>query len=88
MRDYYGKEAGGARTGEGHLGAELLFEGPQVVAGGERLVHVLAEHRLGHQPRLYLVVRLRARFNPNDEPGAHPRSLKSPLAWKTGAKST
>ena len=48
------------RTREGHLGAELLLEGPEVVARRQRLVHVLAEDGLRHQPRLYLMVRLHA----------------------------
>lgn len=36
------------RTAERHLAAEVLLEEPEVVAGGQRLVDVLAEDVLTH----------------------------------------
>lgn len=37
-----------ARTAERHVLAEGLLEHPQVAVGGQRLVHILAEHVLRH----------------------------------------
>ncbi len=46
---------------ERQLGAELLFEVPEVAAGGQRLVHVLAEHVLCHYAGLNVAVSLQRR---------------------------
>ena len=73
-----GRRQGATRTGERHLDAELLLEGPKVVAGGQRLVHVLAEHRLSHQPRLYLVVRLRQAGHQGSKTSVNCGPLHSP----------
>lgn len=51
----------GQQAAERQLGAELLFEVPEVAAGGQRLVHVLAEHILCHCAGLNVAVGLQRR---------------------------
>ena len=46
------------RTGQRHLHAELLLEGPQLRGGGHDLVDALAEYALRHDLVLDLLVRL------------------------------
>ncbi len=48
----------GQQAAERQLGAELLFEVPEVATGGQRLVHVLAEHILCHYAGLNVAVSL------------------------------
>ncbi len=51
----------GQQAAERQLRAELLLEVPQVAAGGQRLVHVLAEHVLCHYAGLNVAVSLQKR---------------------------
>ena len=48
----------GQQAAERQLRAELLLEVPEVAARGQRLVHVLTEHILCHNCRLYVSVGL------------------------------
>ena len=48
----------GQQAAERQLGAELFLEVPEVAAGGQRLVHVLAEHVLSHYGGLNVPVSL------------------------------
>jgi len=47
-------------TAECHLAAEMLLEQPQVVAGGQRLVNILAENVLTDHLVAYFRVCLQA----------------------------
>ncbi len=51
----------GQQPTERQLRAELLLEVPEVAAGGQRLVHVLAEDVLGDYGRLDIAIRLGTR---------------------------
>ncbi len=51
----------GQQAAERQLRAELLLEVPEVAAGGQCLVHVLAEHILCHYAGLNVAVSLQKR---------------------------
>ena len=63
----------GQQATESQLGAELLLEVPEVAAGGQRLVHVLAEHVLCHYGGFNVAVSLQ-QTNPEHEASMHSQS--------------